>query len=247
MTREKLSQLTLEDLLRLVEMYGVDIDEDVESQPDRTLIELAVFEAMREEHDSRDEEDAFPVSYHQQRFESLEQIFGQSTDVQTDSFEFPQSYNVSRIDLMLRDPAWAFCYWDISTHDKSEYINNQDFRELLLRLEWIATTSRTGQNIMEVPISMDDSSWYLNLQNRECHYRVHLLARLADSEKILASSRRINVPMGAISQKLEVLDSFETDALIFLSGIESLGERGVHTEIPQRILSIRESQVGFDA
>jgi len=238
MTRERLVQLSMEELLHLAEIFDVDVESDLED--DRGDLENQVFEAIEESRKSREDLNTFPVSYHQQKFENLDELFGEQGAPNEWGFEFPQSYNVTRIELMLRDPSWAFAYWDISIHDKTDVLKHEEFTGLLLRL---SDTSDPDDihTIMDIPISLNDTSWYLNLPSLEASYKVQLLAKLGDLEKELAESPRINVPLGMLSKQFEVLESFETDALIFLSGIEKLDERGVNTEIPQRILKIRDT------
>lgn len=236
MTRERLSQLSMEELIHLSEIFDVDADDE----SDRLILEDAVFEAIEERRRSREDENTFPVSYHQQKFENLDELFGEQQASNDWGFEFPQSYNVTRIELMLRDPSWAFAYWDISVHDKTEVLKDEGFMELFLRLEE-CPPNRHGITVMEIPVEINDASWYLNLPATDRTYRVHLVARFSTHEKILATSLKVVVPLGKLSEKLEVMESFETDALIFLSGIEMLDERGLSVEVPQRILKIRDT------
>jgi hypothetical protein len=56
----------------------------------------------------------------------------------------------------------------------------------------------------------------------------------------IASSWPVQVPRGGLSTTLDILDSFETDALLSLSGIENLGVAEMASEIPQRILNIKD-------
>lgn len=242
MTRERLNQLGMEELVHLCDLFDVDVDVDMDSveEGDRAELVEALHEVMEERRRLREDENTFPVSYHQQKFENLDELFGEAGTPNEWGFEFPQSYNVTRIELMLRDPWWAFAYWDISVHDKTNVMKEEDFDCFLLRLEEHGIAG-TWIGVMDVPVGINDSSWYLNLPVTDRQYRVSLMARVGDAERSLAHSQRINVPAGKFSEKLEVCDSFETDALIFLSGIERLDERGVAVEVPRRILNIKDS------
>lgn len=239
MTRERLAYLRSEDLFHLAEIFGVEVDDDTVDE--RFELEEVVFEAMEEARSEQDDEDPFPIHYHQRRFESVEELFGQALPGSQNSFQFPESYNVTRIELMLRDPAWAFAYWDISLLDKSRFLKEERFTGFALRLEELnAAKPREDLHIMDIPVNFTDSSWYLNLQNRETRYIVHLLAIFDNREETIASSWPVRVPHGGLSSKLDILESFETDALISLSGIEKLGVAEMPAEIPHRILAIKD-------
>ena len=239
MTRERLSQLSQEDLFYLVDIFDVDLTEIEET--DRVQLEQLLFETIEEIRRDRETDNTFPISYHEQKFDSLDELFGTEISPNQWGFDFPASYNVTRIELMLRDPAWVFCYWDISIADKTRILKEENFQNLLLRLEEVATAKPAEQlQIMEVPVQLTDSSWYLNLLNRETFYRIHLVADFNGKEEILATSQKVQVPRGGLTEKLAVMDSFETDALIALSGIEKLGVAGFDKDIPQRILNITD-------
>lgn len=240
MTRDRLSQLSHEDLLHLADLFDIDVaDED---NYDRPALEAELFEAIESQRRDRETSNTFPVSYHEQRFDSLDELFGREQSPNEWGFDFPAAYNVTRVELMLRDPSWAFAYWDISTLDKTRFLKDEVFQNLLLRLEEVNASKKTETlYTMDVPVQLSDASWYLNLQIRETCYRVHLVAAFEGREEVLASSQKIQVPRGGLTQKLAVMESFETDALIALSGIERLGERGVESDVPQRILDIKDS------
>jgi hypothetical protein len=236
MTRERLSQLNQEDLNHLADMFEIDFSEN----EDRAELEALVFEAMEDKRRESEDSNTFPISWHQRKFDNLDATYGDGGQHQS-VFEFPVSYNCTRIELMLRDPAWAFCYWDIALHDKTVIVKDDGFQSLYLRLEETNPNKPAADlQVMDVPVQLADVSWYLNLPVRETCYRVHLVAVYDGREEVLATSQKIQVPLGALSEKLAVLDSFETDALIALSGIENLGVLGIEQEIPQRILSLKD-------
>jgi hypothetical protein len=235
MTRARLSQLNQEDLNHLADMFEIDFSEIEE----RAELEELIYEAIEDKRRESEDANTFPISWHQRKFDNLDETYGSGSPEAV--FEFPVSYNCTRIELMLRDPAWAFCYWDISLQDKTAIIKDDGFQSLYLRLEESNPAKAADQlQVMDVPVQLADVSWYLNLPIRETCYRVHLVVQYDGREEILATSQKVQVPLGAISQKLEVLESFETDALIVLSGIENLGVFGIEQEIPQRILSLKD-------
>lgn len=239
MTRERLAQLSDEDLAHLADVFDVDIDD--EGDADRASLEEALFEAMEEARAEQESDDSYPVHYHQRRFENVEDLFGAQGAIVEWGFEFPESYNVTRIELLVRDPAWAFCYWDLSLNDQAKFSRESSFRNFALRLEEMnSEKSAEDLHVMDIPVGITDRSWYLNLVNRETKYVVHLLAISDDHETILASSWPVKVPRGGLSRKLDIMDSFETDALLSLSGIENLGVAEMPDGIPQRILSIKD-------
>jgi len=243
MTQERLRQLSTEDLLHLARIFNVDIDDDEDSlDTDRDALEEMVSEAMDDARGEQEQDDTYPINYYQRRYENVDELFGRKRHDDDPDFTFPESYNVTRIELMLKDPAWAFAYWDISQSERAMVFEDDLFSGFMLRLEELNPAKKiTELDIMDVPVSFSDNSWYLNLELRETRYVVHLVALFGSVERILASSKPVYVPRGGFSEKLDVLDSFETDALIALSGIETLGVAKVLDEVPQRIMHVMDS------
>src|SRR5690606_4145967 len=138
MKRDTISKLSNADLKRLIAQLELEVDDsllDSGNPEDRLEAEELIFEEMEEIRVEREEGSTFPVQFLERKYSTLEDLFGSEAAIDFGSFEFPEQYNVTRLVLMLRDPEWAFAYWDISLHDRI-YIHGREMGDaLLLRFE----------------------------------------------------------------------------------------------------------------
>jgi hypothetical protein len=240
MTKDTIRKLSSDDLRKLVELLDLDIEESLlrlETDELRQTVEELIFEELEDTRIEREQSSTLPVRYQDKRYSTIEDIFGTDRPIDFGNFEFPEQYNVTRIMCMLRDPAWVFAYWDISLHDRNIMLEDRGFRELKLVMEEVFT--ETGANrpavLVEIPIQLSDSKWYINLPRRGTTYRVSLVATYENRSETLAVSGIFIVPTGSVSRQLDVIESFETEALLALSGMENLGVTS-YEGVPQRIL-----------
>ncbi len=271
MTRERISKLSDKDLVKLAELFSLDpfdeynLDEDSLEpipQESRRELEEQIFDVMEESRQEQQESDSHPVNYQQKHFQSIEEIFGHPFDDENSFFTFPEQYNVTRIMLMLRDPEWAYSYWDISNQDRARLTGRSDFKYFCIVLREhessIAEDRPAGETVegssvgpspqaeasanrveMKIPVQMSDSSWYINIPRRNRYYSVELVAELNEGHESLARSGMIFVPGGNFSRNLENINSQESEVLIALSGIEDLGVSAFEGS-PRRLVEIIE-------
>ena len=237
MTRTRLESLTAEALERLANQYAVDLPVDA----DRESIISAIYEAIEEVREERDsgnnnairiEEKKYGIQYDEKDEEPQE---GES---------LPLSYNETRIVLVLRDPAWAFTYWDLKETILNKYENDQEFQGMLIRVFELSEASDDRDAIVDsfdIPIRLSDSSWYINLPEQDTHYRLELVSSSADGEEVLARSNIVSVPKGFFADDNNA--SFQEDAILALSGIEHLGVSAFGNRVPQRILAQLDQQL----
>lgn len=244
MTRERLSDLTLVELYALLDRYKVDHLEGLEN--DRTRVEESLWDAIQESMEDRYEDDSDPVHFQEERYGTVEDYGTQDWDENFyRHFDPPQTYQTNRIHMMLRDPQWAFVYWDILTvGDKAEHLDGKrlalvvyqgEKQDLAGELPSAAKDFNKRQPDVLVPVSSSDRSWYVNLPVKDSWCRAALVYQMTGYYHFLCLSNLLYVPRGSFSDYLEVLDSFETDALLALSGVERLGVPGTEKDVPQRI------------
>ncbi|WP_052078343.1 DUF4912 domain-containing protein [Spirochaeta lutea] len=240
MTKDTIRKLSADDLRKLVELLDLDIDDELlilDSDELRLQVEELIFEELEDTRIEREQNSTLPVQYQDKRYSTIEDIFGTDRPIDFGSFEFPEQYNVTRIVCMLRDPAWVFAYWDISLHDRNVMMEEPSFQEVKLLMEEVqgGESEEREAIIVEIPIQLNDSKWYINIPRRGTHYRVSLVAVFSNKNEVLAKSGVFTVPSGSISRQLDIIESFETEALLALSGLENLGV-STYEGIPQRIL-----------
>ena len=231
MTRTKLESMTAEALERLANQYGIDLPR----KPDKVTLVTTVFEAFEEMRVERDSDNNNAIRIEEKKYGvQYDEVDVQEPD---DSEELPATYNETRIVVMLRDPAWAFAYWDLKESLEKKYRRNPEFHGMLIRVFELSEplNDRTAVvDSFDIPVQLSDSRWYINLPEQETHYRLELIARFGDGEEMLAQSNIVSVPKGFFADDNSA--SFQEDAIIALSGIEHLGVSAFGNRIPQRIL-----------
>ncbi len=238
MTLERLQNLSDEVLISLADEFEVDWTED----KGRDALISALMDAyqdIRIEHNAANNN---PVKVQEKKYDIQEELIA-NDHMSSTEVELPRRYNESRISLLLRDPAWAFCYWDINDshlRDLAE-THEQEFTGLVLRVMEVACCDGEEGTIIDsfdVPVSFEDTNWYINLPNRDSYYRVRLILQLDDTEVMIAVSNTILVPVGFLGPRAD--EDASSDALIAISGIENLGVSSFGASVPQRIRTFSE-------
>ncbi len=227
MTRERLQSVPLEELAALARSAGL---ESVDSADRAELIEslLESYEELRQE---REEGNSPSVRVGEKKYEVAADEELQAPG--EDPFPLPARYNETKVVLMIRDPHWAFAYWDIEAQKAQRVRKDANFEGLVLRVHDCEPSSS-----FDIPLQWEDSSWYIYLPNADCEYGLDLGYLAAGRFKLLARSNTIRTP------RETVVESASGDAqtrALFL-GIQPEALNGASSPmsseaIPQRILS----------
>lgn len=157
---------------------GVDIPDD----PDRNFIIEELLEIASTDDDDSDSsaETDFPVV--------------------VESVPLPRQYNITFIEVMIRDPLWAFVFWEIKALDKEQFEKAPDFTGYSLR---VSPCGIKTDNVFSVSVKPDDTAWYLGLTpdaaeeisgQEQIQYRVELCACHGGGETVLAVSNPVRLP-----------------------------------------------------
>lgn len=161
-------------------------------------------------------------------------------------YQIPEVYADTQISLLLRDPFWAFSFWDINPLDLSRIKEQFSSIELFLRvyeLENDYDQVQDALNSFEIPIKESDTSWYVNLPTPGRWYSVDLLCYCcqdASSELYkVASSNTIESPGGYWLNHTKQLKEGSNSLELFLAGItDSYGNIAENPLINEIISSI---------
>ncbi len=237
MIRQHLAELSLEGLMRVASRHEVDVEPDV----DRDELIEALVDVIEEAQEERERLNNNPVKVQRVKYEltrddEVPQDFGLFGDV-----DLPERYNDTRIVLMLRDPAWAFAYWDIRKSKRREYQNASQFDGIFLRVIELEDDSEREFRIrdaFEIPVKLEDSSWYIHLPSQDTIYRIQLIAKNAHRRELLAVSNSVSVPRGSFA----VADCADERCrkILTFSGLKHLDVAFFDREIPQRIIGASE-------
>ena len=165
---------------------------DVPDNPDRVFLIDELLEIYSAEEDVHNNTEEPPSSKGQGIIEPV---------------PLPNYYNITFIEVMVRDPFWAFVFWEIKTSEKEQLENSPDFGAYYLKVTPLDnlnnSSSDEAEGVFTVQVKPEDNSRYLGLTpdqiegvSRSDHsqYKVELCVNLADSEVVLATSNPILLP-----------------------------------------------------
>ena len=159
LTRAYLETLANPELLKKADDLGIDISQN----QDRAFLIEELLEVSSLDGDE-------PNNGHEE--ETTDVVF-------VESVPLPKHYNVTYIEVMIRDPFWAFAFWEIKASDKEQLEKAQDFNGYYLRVNLLKNadaSSRQGreagftpedpsrlclEEMLTVQVSPMDTAWYL--------------------------------------------------------------------------------------
>jgi len=95
-------------------------------------------------------------------------------------FELPQTYGQDKITLLVRDPSWIFCYWELTPGALDKLRGKfSDFPEarFVLRVYDVTNVEFNGANSngnFDITISSYATSWYINTEGADRSWCVDL-------------------------------------------------------------------------
>lgn len=92
-------------------------------------------------------------------------------------YDLPYRYNQTIVKILAQTPTTLFIYWDISDEDKNQFKKQygNDFFETTKPI--LIIYNDTLNYNFEVEINDFANSWYLNVNDSNCNYRVELIRR----------------------------------------------------------------------
>jgi hypothetical protein len=194
-----LESLATHELAALADKFGIDIPPGLE----RNFI-------IEELLDLRDEEEPEPPSLEEAYF--------------LESVPLPKQYNITFINVLIRDPLWAFAFWEVKAHDKEIHEKAPDFEGYFLRVipepavVPAAVLPFEGEASFTIAVGIQDSAWYLGFPPEGGCFRVELCVKRGNFEVVLAASKSFKLPrLFASPGTMEV-----PNPLALLSGLEEL-------------------------
>jgi hypothetical protein len=144
--------------------------------------------------------------------------------------DLPAGYGKDRIVVMVRDPYWLHCYWELTRHaiQRAEAALGQEWHGArpILRLLDVSshdTTSTSESGIRDIEIHGGCNNWYLDVQNPPRSYRVDI-GYLAKSGRfyVMARSNVVCTPRAGVSDIIDEnwadIDSKKADRIYAMSG-----------------------------
>ncbi|HZY83820.1 MAG TPA: DUF4912 domain-containing protein [Gemmataceae bacterium] len=144
--------------------------------------------------------------------------------------DLPAGYGKDRIVVMVRDPYWLHCYWELTRHaiQRAEAALGQEWHTAkpILRLLDVGrheTTSAAESILRDIDIHGGCNNWYIDVNNPPRSFRVDI-GYLARSGRfyVLARSNVVSTPRAGVSDVIDEnwadIDSKKADRIYAMSG-----------------------------
>ncbi len=128
-------------------------------------------------------------------------------------------YNESSIQAILKDPAWAYLYWDLR-EDELRDLPEADPHSVCIRVLKLSSPQEAAKNALswfDFCVSPHDGEWYVNLPEDGLCYVFELSVSCGRERKVLARSNVIKAPKFRSYQEYQGLPR-KTRSLMELGG-----------------------------
>ena len=123
------------------------------------------------------------------------------SNVVAEYYDLPYRYNETLVKILYQTPTILFVYWDISDYDRENYIKQYGENFFNNTRPVLKICNLTKDYNFEVEINDYANSWYINVNDANCEYRVELIRRTIKYEENLntdyiyvSSSNKIEFP-----------------------------------------------------
>ncbi|MBN2444723.1 MAG: DUF4912 domain-containing protein [Spirochaetales bacterium] len=239
MRRERLQQLTIEDLQKIAEKENLDFS----AEDSRDILIDLIWEAYTERVEEKREQDNYTVQVEETKY-----TITQDEDLEVSEgidYPLPTKYNQTQVIFMTRDPFWAFTYWEIDDKTVESIKSDPGFEGLFLRVHDVKLINFNGSNsnfYFDIPILLSDKKWYINVPHANSVYLIELLYSSHGEKKIIAKSNVISTPREELSDVIdEAWSSANTDKIIDIIRKDFSNFHPASAGIPQRIISFVSS------
>jgi len=137
----------------------------------------------------------------------------------------PKQYHISFIEVLIRDPLWAFVFWEIKAHDRKHYESAVGFSGYCLRVMPLTLKDDALQMNEDasfiVSVDIDDYARYLGFPPHDGRcFKVELCLRGHGNCTVLAESRPFTLPRLIEPASNEHIQAVYRNPLAVLSGLE---------------------------
>ena len=203
LSRAGLEAMSFSELMEIADSLGIDVPDNFK----RNALIGEILELANE--DRIDEDDTDFILDDDNSVESADML--------------PRPYNLTEVKVVLRNPAWAFVYWNISDLDSAS-LDNAFISQLLLRISSFSNKDDAKpDDFFDLKIKKADNGQYVLLPAGVKFLRADLIFDIDGIIAILASSEMIQMPNGS-----KFLSDFRpghfanVSAVLELSGIKKL-------------------------
>jgi uncharacterized protein len=222
MNKESLQSIPLEELAALAREEGYEDG----GAADRTTLAEFILENQQDRARENEQENDPSIRVEESKYKIADAESGEPAG--SELYPIQARYNRTKIVLMVRDPHWAFAYWDIDNQTREKLPDKEESCCLILRVH---ETESLGNTSFDIPIQHGDSSWYIYLPNQDCDYLLELGVISQGRYSCLARSNPIRTPREGFAESGDNAPDLYSD----FSPRYGIGSSD---SIPQRILTV---------
>ncbi len=197
LSRAHLETLSTADLIALSDSYGLDIPDDLNRRfIIGELLEIAE-EFFNESETDIQELDSLSSDSEKNVPESLRKSAKSKGLDSLLSDKLPKSFNETQIDVVFRNPIWAYVFWDLKAADATRL--EKEGATLAIRVSSFSSEeSNSPLTTFDLNVSKNDNGQFLmfsSLSPDSKFVRIDLVSLFPDgSDDSLAVSRRLQLP-----------------------------------------------------
>lgn len=107
------------------------------------------------------------------------------TNIVAEYYDLPYRYNETLVKILYQTPTILFVYWDISDDDRTSFINQYGENFFNNTKPVLKIFNLTKKYNFEVEINDFANSWYINVNDANCEYKVELIRKTIKFEENL--------------------------------------------------------------
>ncbi|MCK9171450.1 MAG: DUF4912 domain-containing protein [Treponema sp.] len=174
--RAYLETLSFTDLISLADKYGIDV-------PDNLNRSFLIG-------------DLLDMAEEMKKMSASDMVVSSASGAVPEENKLPDTYNVTDIEAVLRNPAWAFVYWNISENELHS-MKKAGAPALALRVCSFADKNDIKpDDVYDVQITFADREQYILLPAGKQYVRIELVFTNKGICRVLAASNLIEIPHG---------------------------------------------------
>jgi uncharacterized protein len=221
-TIDKLESLSLEELYALADRTGLDLPPGLA----RPFVIEEILDVLEEDSEDRRSSQGDALHVDEKKYSEL-RIDSIGVDPGADE-SLATRYNETMIRAIVRDPSWAFAFWDVSDADLESLRGDEGAAALFLRVVELPPQGERAEpegvrEYFDIPVAEGDIQWYINLPRSGVRFRIDLCARRAAGKvRTLARSNEVESPRQDLAT--ESLDARARELLALSGGDELFQE-----------------------
>ncbi|MDR2794002.1 MAG: DUF4912 domain-containing protein [Treponema sp.] len=221
LSRTYLEGLTTEELIVLADRFDIEVPPDLTwNFIVETLLEINAGDGTDDSDNVKHLNDSTALT----QVDQAAQQKAAEENILDYAVPLPEQYNISFVDVLIRDPLWIYVFWEISGHEKEMFENKSNFNRYYLKI----CPTEDSQKVFTVHIRPIDTAWYVGIPDSGCSYKVELCVSVNKKETVIASSGIFTMPAlfepvkkyGSHSNGASVTNNVDFNPLQILSGVD---------------------------